>query len=46
MSCILHSLEFLKWMSKNLGSLTFIFEWVSDQVKMFMHAKSRMHVNL
>jgi hypothetical protein len=36
----------LKWMYKDLASLIFIFEWVSDYIKIFMHAKSRINVNL
>jgi hypothetical protein len=35
-SCILHN--FLKWMYKKKAHLTFIFEWVSDYIKMFMNA--------
>jgi hypothetical protein len=33
-------------MYKNLQNLTFIFKWVDDYIKMFMHAKSKMHINL
>ncbi len=33
-------------MYKNLQNLTFIFKWVDDYIKMFMHEKSKMHINL
>jgi hypothetical protein len=45
MSWILNSLQFFEMNVKKLGNFH-IYIWVSDYVKMFMHAKSRMHIDI